>query len=131
MMQYTKPCNKQRLVLSVVVMLLTALAVIVGWRWYWQPVAEINPRHWANNVIMYSQDSTAQTLWLHRRHAAKLNLTQTYELIADGKTIAVRFTAISYPTLYPTAIRVDFELTNTADKAFILHQKNALLQRRQ
>ena len=119
---------RKKTVFSAVAMLLIAVGGIVGWRWYWQPVAEINPKHWANNAIMYSQDSAAQTLWLHRRHAARLNLTQAYELIAEDKTIAVRFIAISYPTLYPTAIRVDFELKNAADEVFILRQQKALLR---
>lgn len=106
------------------------VVLVYCWHWFWQPVAKINPTHWANKAILYRSANPVQSLWLHRRHAAKLNLTQAYELKTEDKTIAVRFTAISYPTFYPTAIRVDFELTNTVDKEFILRQQKALLQQR-
>lgn len=122
--------DRQRLWLAAAALLLS-MVLIYSWRWYWQPVAKVNPTHWANKAISYSSTNHVQTLWLHRRHAARITLSQAYVLNADGNTIAVRLTAVSYPTLYPTAIRVDFELLNKADTAFILSQQNVLLQQRQ
>ena len=105
-----------------------AIAVLAyGGYWFWQPVAKVNPTHWENKAIVYLTSDPVQSLWLYRRHAAKLNLAQTYLAYADGKAIAIRLNAISYPTLYPNAVRVDFQPLNRADIAFILSQQSVLL----
>lgn len=95
------------------------------------PFAEVNPKHWAGSTITYSADRNEQTLWLSRRHAPMLNLDKAYIILAEDKTIPVRITAISYPTLYFTAIRVDFELANSTDIEFVQNQQRVILSLQQ
>lgn len=112
-------------------MLLIALGALFGWHWYWLPFAEVNPKHWAGTTITYSADRKEQTLWLHRRHAKMLSLDQAYLMLANDKAIPIRITAISYPRLFATSIRVNFELTNSADIEFVQNQRRVCLSPQQ
>lgn len=86
------------------------------YRWYWQPYAWVNPKQWHTKVINYPAAERVTTLWLHRRHAGKLNLSDMYLLQADSKLILIRLTGISYPTAYSDAVRLEFELINSKDE---------------
>ncbi|HCU64301.1 MAG TPA: hypothetical protein DF774_00920 [Rheinheimera sp.] len=113
-------------VIAVVVMLFSAMLDTARGE---PPYALVNPQHWHDVRIDYPEGAQVNTLWLHRRHAAMLDLKHAYVLIAEDQPIPVRLRVISYPTLYDSAVRVDFEPINIADKGKILNQNTVLLRR--
>ncbi|KKO45931.1 hypothetical protein WG68_07935 [Arsukibacterium ikkense] len=109
--------------------LAAAMAFFVSWRWYQTLYAEVNPRLWQQTVIEYGTGQH-QTLWLNRRHATKLRVAAACLQINEGREIPVQLLSVSYPALYPSAIRVDFELIDPADKYSLSNQQQVVIRQR-
>ena len=119
----------KKIIIFSILILAVAVALALSWRWYQTPYAEVNPRLWQQTVVEYGTGQH-QTLWLNRRHATKLRVAAACLQINGGKEIQVQLLSVSYPALYPTAIRVDFELVDPADKYLLLNQQQVVVKQR-
>lgn len=68
-----------------------------------------------NNIVI--------DLWLARHHSQGIDLTGNYELQAEGISLPVRITAISYPERYPHQARLSVELLAAQDTEILLAQR--------
>ncbi len=118
----------KRSVMFCCLILALAWSLTMLWRWYQTPYAEINPVLWQDIAITYPAAERHQTLWFHRRHASRLKVSEAFLQTMDGKQIAVHLQSVSFPTLYPNAIKVDFELVDPADSHFLAKQKRAVVK---
>lgn len=62
-------------------------------------------------------------LWLARHHSQRIDLTGNYVLQAEGISLPVRISAISYPVLQPHQARLSVELVTAEDAEILLMQR--------
>lgn len=66
--------------------------------------------------------------WVKRRHTRHLRLSDNLELKTGSRSIPIRLTSISYPSLQPSKVRVGFELVNPDDlESLLKHQRYVLV----
>lgn len=65
--------------------------------------------------------------WVKRRHTRHLRLSDNLVLKTGSRSIPIRVTSISYPSLQPSKVRVGFELVNPDDlESLLKHQRYVL-----
>lgn len=66
--------------------------------------------------------------WAKRRNTRHLRLSDNLELKTGSRSIPIRLTSISYPSLQPSKVRVGFELVNPDDlESLLKHQRYVLV----
>lgn len=84
----------------------------------WVELAQVSP-----SDFLVNENNVAIDLWLARRYSQRINLTDNYVLQANGISLPVRITAISYPELYPHQARLSVELVTAEDANVLLAQR--------
>lgn len=121
--------SKRRLVIALLLgSPVLSLASYTGWSWYQTPRVELSSELGAASAQPFAAESQELTFWSPIRHASYLRLSDEFLLQADGQSIPIRLTSLSYPSLYPTQVRVGFELADPADYSLLLKQKHFVLR---
>ncbi|MEE2024412.1 hypothetical protein [Alkalimonas mucilaginosa] len=104
-----------------------SLVSLHGWQWYQTPRVTLSPELWQPT----SSTNTAVvdlSFWTQKRHAHQLQLTKDFVLQSRSGSIGIRLTSLSYPSLYPSKVRVGFELLEPEDFEVLSQQQNFVLR---
>lgn len=120
--------SKQRLIVALLLgSPVLSLVSLNGWQWYQTPRVTLSPELWqpASSASMGDVDLS---FWTQKRHAHQLQLSKDFVLQSRSGSIGIRLTSLSYPSLYPSRVRVGFELLEPEDFEVLSHQQNFVLR---
>ncbi len=104
-----------------------SLASLHGWQWYQTPRVTLSQELWQPASSASTGDMDL-SFWTKKRHAHQLQLSKDFVLQSHGSSIGIRLTSISYPSLYPSKVRVGFELIEPEDMEPLSQQQNFVLR---